>query len=116
MDLAAGRTNTMDICSVSTVIREETVAWAIEVDFVRSAALALAADVAKRVAMDHFEVEVSLAAVAAVSIVTLEFADTICSEGYFKCEKFENDWCVFILFCFRSVEREVVSIDDTFCR
>lgn len=79
MDFAS-RTNTVGICSVSTVNRK-TVALVMELDFVRSMEVALVADVAKQAAMDHFEVEVSLVVAAVVLIVTLEFADTFCSVG-----------------------------------
>lgn len=76
----ANRTNTVGICSVSTV-SQKTVALVMELDFVRSLEVALAVDVAKQAAMGHFEVEVSLVVVAVALIVTLEFADTFCSVG-----------------------------------
>lgn len=76
----ANRTNTAGICSVSRVSLK-TVASVMELDFAQSMEVALVADVAKQAAMDHFEVEVSLAVAAVVLIVTLEFADTFCSVG-----------------------------------
>lgn len=75
----ANKTDMVDICLVNTV-NQKTVASVMESDSDQSMGVALVADVAIRVAMGHYVVEVLLAAVAAVvSIVTLEFVDTFCS-------------------------------------
>lgn len=75
---SVNRTDTVDICSACMVNRG-TKASVMVSDFVQSMAAAQAVDVVALAVMVHFEVEVSLAVVAAVSIVTLVFVDTFCS-------------------------------------
>lgn len=75
---SANRTDMVDICSASMENRG-TRAFAMESDFDQLMAVALAVDVVKLAAMDHFLAEVSLAVAVVASIVTLEFVDTFCS-------------------------------------
>lgn len=75
---SVNRTDMVDICSASMVNRG-TKASVMVSDSVQSMAVAPAVDVVALAVMVHFLVEVSLAVVAAVLIVTLEFVDTFCS-------------------------------------
>lgn len=78
---SANKTDTVDICLVNMENRKIE-ALVMELDFDRLMVVALVADVAKLVAMGHFEVEVlPVVVVAVVLIVTLEFVDTFCSMG-----------------------------------